>query len=126
MEKKNNTFENKVKPILLYVGTIGAIIMSIAYVILMFVMVLGFKIDTTLTQAIVFAIVNAIVGFIIMQMLKIQGIDFAKQIEENQIVLNEWNTKTIKKKKTHSMSFFWFKTISFDILIKFVTTVIMT
>lgn len=37
-------FEKKIKPILLYVGTIGAVLMSIGYIILMFVLVLGFNV----------------------------------------------------------------------------------
>lgn len=122
----NKFFETKVKPILTYIGTIGAVIMSIAYIVLMFVMVLGFKAQTTLSQAVVFAIVNAVVGFIIMQFLKIQGQDFAKQIEYNVEVLKKWNTKKPKKKKTHSLGFFWAKTITTDIIVKAATTAFMT
>ena len=122
----NKFFETKVKPMLTYIGTIGAIIMSIAYIVLAFVMVLGFNVQTTFSQVLVFAIVNAIVGFIIMQFLKIQGQDFAKQIEYNMEVLKKWNTKKPKKKKTHSLGFFWVKTISTDIIVKMVTTAFMT
>lgn len=122
----NKFFETKVKPMLTYIGTIGAVIMSIAYIVLMFVMVLGFKVQTTYSQVLVFSIVNAVVGFIIMQFLKIQGQDFAKQLEYNMEVLKKWNTKKPKKKKTHSLGFFWAKTISTDIIVKTVTTAFMT
>lgn len=111
-------FEKRIKPILLYVGAIGAVAMSIGYIILMFVLVLGFNEQANMTQAIVFAVVNAVVGFLIMQFLKIQGIDFAKQLPNNIKVLNDYNHKKPKKKTTHSLKFFWIKTISTDILIK--------
>lgn len=63
---EQSVFERKIKPVLLYVGTIGAILMSIGYIILMLVFVLGFKAKTDLEKAILFAIINAAVGFIIM------------------------------------------------------------
>lgn len=128
METVNNTtiFESKIKPILLYVGTIGATAMSVAYIILMFVLILGFKASTTLNQAIIFAVINAVVGFIIMQFLKVQGIDFAKQIDKNKKIIDTWNRKQPKKRKSHSISFFWMKTVAVDIVVKVLTIVIMT
>lgn len=111
-------FEKKIKPILLYVGTIGAVAMSIGYIILMFVLVLGFNAQTNLKQSIVFAVVNAVVGFLIMQFLKIQGIDFAKQLPYNVKVLKEWNKAKKKRRSKHSLKFFWIKTVTSDILIK--------
>lgn len=124
--KSNTFFEKKIKPILLYVGTIGAVIMSIAYIVLMFVLVIGFTANKALTQTIIFALINAVVGFIIMQFLKIQGQDFAKQIEYNKEVLQKWNTKKPKKKRTHSLGYFWAKTITMDIIVKVLTVVFMT
>lgn len=59
-------FEKKIKPILMYVGTIGASFMSIAYIILMFVLVFGFKVQKDLRNSIIFAVINAVVGFLIM------------------------------------------------------------
>lgn len=123
---KKTFFEKKIKPILHYVGMIGASAMSVAYIILMFVLVLGFKAQTELKQSIVFAVINAIVGFIIMQFLKIQGIDFAKQKEENQVILKEWNRKQPKKKKTHSLSFFWLKSVTLDLVVKAISVAFMT
>ena len=112
-------FEKRIKPILLYVGTIGAVMMSIGYVILMFVLVLGFKADANLTSTIVFALVNAIVGFIIMQFLKIQGIDFAKQLPDNMEIQKQYNLLVAKKptkRKYHSLKYFWTKSIITDAL----------
>ena len=127
----NNYFEQKIKPILLYVGTIGAILMSIGYIILMFVLVLGFKATTDLTQSLVFAGVNAIVGFIIMQFLKVQGVDFAKNIDSNEETIKEYNKVVCKqldkkKKKMHTMTHFWTKTVITDLLTKIITVAITT
>ena len=107
----NKNFESKIKPILLYVGAIGAVAMGIGYIILMFVLVLGFDARAELTQTIVFAIINAIVGFIIMQFLKVQGISFAKELPENKTTLDRYATARPKKNKTHSLKWFWIKTI---------------
>lgn len=120
-------FEKKIKPILIYVGTIGAALMSVGYIILMFVLVLGFKAQAYLTQALTFAVINAIVGFIIMQFLKIQGIDFAKELEDNKLVLKDYNEGLIdKKKSTHSLKYFWIKSIISDIGAKALTIGITT
>lgn len=68
----NNFFENKLKPILLWMGTIVSVIMAIAYIVIVFVLVEGFQ-SKALLQTTVFSIITAAVGFCIMQMLKIQG-----------------------------------------------------
>lgn len=126
-----NYFEQKIKPILLYVGTIGAVLMSIGYIILMFVLVLGFKATTDLTQSLVFAGVNALVGFIIMQFLKIQGVDFAKNIDVNETIVKEYNDVVCKrldkkKRKMHTMGYFWAKTVITDLFMKIITVAITT
>lgn len=113
-------FEKKIKPILMYVGTIGAILMSLAYIILMFVLVFGFKLQKDIKNSLIFAIVNAVVGFLIMQMLKIQGVDFAKSLKENREILDKYYKKK-EKKRTHSIKFYWIKSIITDILGKVVS-----
>ena len=61
-----------------------------------------------------------------MQMLKVQGQDFAKQLPENVPILEEYyNTKT-KDKKFHSMKYFWIKTVITDTLSKGISIVIST
>lgn len=119
-------FEKKIKPILMYVGTIGAAFMSIAYIILMFVLVFGFNVQKDLSNSIIFAVINAIVGFLIMQMLKVQGIDFAKQLPENKKVLDEWNKNRVKKKRTHSLTFYWINSTIGDAIGKVISVAITT
>lgn len=112
-----NLFESKLKPLLQYIGTIGAVSMSVAYVITVLILIEGFKVNAFIDIGI-FAVVNAAVGFIIMQFLKIQGIAFAKNLPENQKVLNEYyNTKT-HDKKAHSIKFYWVISIIRDLIEK--------
>ena len=72
-------FEKKLKPILLYMGTIVSVIMAIAYILVVFVLIEGFKAEKLLNTTI-FSVITAAIGFCIMQMLKIQGQDFAKNL----------------------------------------------
>lgn len=111
-------FEEKIKPLLTYVGTIGAVLMAIAYVAIVFIMVFGFYVDQSFSQTLGFAIVNAVIGLIIMQLLKVQGIDLAKNLDTNQEILKEYqNTKT-KDKINHSISYFWITSLLKDFLLK--------
>lgn len=116
-EKRLSQFEEKILPILNYVGIIGASIMSVAYIILVFVLINGFKVDKVL-QTTVFAIVNAAVGFVIMQFLKYQGISFAEMIPENKTTLDQYYASRTKDKKNHSLTYFWVTTVIKDIIVK--------
>lgn len=118
-------FEKKLKPMLKYVGTIGASIMVVAYIITVFIMVFGFEIHS-LKQSMIFALVNAVVGLIIMQFLKIQGIDFAKNLESNKDTLTKWAENQPKKKKSHSIKYFWVTSIIKDVIIKALTVALTT
>ena len=111
------TFETKIKPILNYVGVIGASCMCVAYVIAVFVLIQGFKASVML-NALLFAAVNAVVGFIIMQFLKVQGIAFAKLLPENEEVVKDYYSSKTKDKKPHSMKFYWIISILKDIFTK--------
>lgn len=112
-----NTFETKIKPVLSYVGAIGAGLMCIAYIIVVFVLIRGFQ-ATVIFNTLLFAAVNAIVGFIIMQFLKVQGISFAKLIPENDEIIKEYYSTRTKDKKPHSMQFYWAISVTKDIFTK--------
>lgn len=116
-ENRQNFFEKKILPALLYVGTIGAVITSIAYIILVFVMIFGFKVDATLNTSI-FACVNAGVGFIILQLLKYQGISFAEALPDNEKLLKEYYGTKTKDKKAHSMVYYWITSGIKDVFVK--------
>lgn len=110
-------FEKKIKPLLQYVGAIGAAIMSIMYIIVIIVLIVGFE-THDLKNTTVFSLINAVVGLIIMQFLKIQGISFAKNLPENQTLIKEYyGTLTADKKLKNIKSFMIWSTIK-DVAIK--------
>lgn len=114
---RRSFFEKRIQPILQYVGVIGAILMSIMYIIIVVILIIGFKAQT-IQNTIVFAIINAIVGLMIMQFLKIQGISFAKNLPENiEIIKQYYNTKT-KDKKIQSIKYYWISSLIKDFISK--------
>lgn len=121
----NNFFEKRIKPALLYIGSIGAVLTSIAYVALVCILIFGFLAHSA-TQTLVFAVINAIIGLIIMQFLKVQGQDFAKSIPSNKAVLDEYYRTKTKDKKLHSMKYFWVKTLITDFITKGVSIALTT
>lgn len=114
---RRSFFEKRIQPILQYVGVIGAILMSIMYIIMVVILIIGFKAQS-IQNTIVFAIINAIVGLMIMQFLKIQGISFAKNLPENiDIIKQYYNTKT-KDKKIQSIKYYWTTSLIKDFISK--------
>ena len=114
---RRSFFEKRIQPILQYVGVIGAILMSIMYIITVVILIIGFKAQS-IQNTLVFAIINAIVGLIIMQFLKIQGISFAKNLPENiEIIKQYYNTKT-KDKKIQSIKYYWISSLIKDFISK--------
>lgn len=110
-------FEKKIKPLLQYVGAIGAGIMSVMYIVIIIVLIVGFE-SHDLLNTTIFSIVNAVVGLIILQFLKIQGISFAKGLPENQELIKEYyNNKTPDKKFKNIKQYMISSTIT-DIIIK--------
>lgn len=117
----SSRFDDKIKPILKYIGTIGASLMAVAYIAIVLIMVFGMALSANLTQSLIFAGVNAVMGLIIMQFLKIQGIDLAKEIEENKTILTRYYNMRTKDKKFRSIRYFWTTSIIKDVLVKSVT-----
>ena len=114
---RRSFFEKRIQPILQYVGVIGAILMSIMYIIIVVILIIGFKAQS-IQNTIVFAVINAIVGLMIMQFLKIQGISFAKNLPENiEIIKQYYNTKT-KDKKIQSIKYYWTSSLIQDFISK--------
>ena len=112
--------QEKLINVLKYIGIIGATICSVAYIFVVIVLIQGFKVETT-TQTVIFAVVNAIVGFIIMEFLKVQGEQFAKNKPENKKIIDEYYNSKTKDKKLHSMRYYWVTSIIQDIFTKVLT-----
>ena len=125
LDQRTTTFENKIKPMLTYVGTVGAILTVIAYIILVVVLIFGFKAQS-ITQTIVFAIANGVAGVVIMQFLKIQGISFAKSIEANKDILTEYYNTQTKDKKSKSIKYFWITSVIKDVVLKAISIIVLT
>lgn len=125
-EKGSKTTQvEKVLNILNYVGAIGAGVMTIAYIIAVFVLIKGFRAEALL-QTTIFALVSAGVGLCITQFLKVQGQSLGEMIPENKKIIDEYyNTKT-KDKKLHSLKYFWITSVTKDVLIKAVTLAVST
>lgn len=117
---EKTTLEKKILPLLNYVGIIGAAIMTVAYIIAVFVLIKGFKAEELL-QTTIFGCVNAATGFVIMQFLKIQGVSFAKMLPENQEVIKDYYKTKTKDKKIHSITYFWTTSVIKDVLTKCAT-----
>lgn len=119
-------FEKKLKPILLYMGTIVSVIMAIAYIIVVFVLIEGFKAEALLNTTI-FSVITAAIGFCIIQMLKIQGQTFAKNLPQNKEIIQKYSERNMnngKKRKFKSMKHYWIFSAIRDIIIKCATLVI--
>ena len=125
MEISRNFFESKIKPILTYVGTIGAVLTGIAYMALVWILIFGFSAHNVV-QTLLFAIVNGAIGFIIMQMLKVQGTDFAKTLPDNKVILDEYYSSKTKDQKLRSIKYYWITSVIKDILFKALTITITT
>ena len=110
----------KIKHALNYIGTIGACICAVAYLILVVVMIQGFQYQQT-TTTIVFASVNAVVGLMITNFLRYQGVAFAKAIPENKDLETAYYSNKTKDKKNHSMKYYWTVNLIKDILTKGLT-----
>lgn len=125
MDREKTVFEKKIAPILGYVGAIGATLMSIMYIVIVFILVLGFQSQTVLNVTI-FAIINALMGLIIMQFLKVQGISFAKMIPENKEILDKYYATKTKDKKYRNIQFYWTTSLLKDIVVRGITVAAST
>lgn len=115
---------NKIKDLLLYIGTIGAIIVGFVYVIIIVVLVLGFEKSMRIDQLILISVLGAITGIMITNLLRTQGIALAKKDPNNTLVMKEYYAtlnKSKKAKKLRTINFFMVKNMIIDIFSKALT-----
>lgn len=125
LSSEMTVFEKHIKPALRYIGLIGASIMAVLYVVIVVVLITGFE-EHVLTDDIIFALVTSAVGFIIMQFLKYQGTTFAKEQTVNKEILKEYYEYRAKKKKVHSIRYYWIVSVIADMISKVFTIVVTT
>ena len=120
---------SKVKSILLYTGTIGAIISAVAYIIITVVLVMGFSTQMDIAKQVLFSIIGAVDGLLITLMLRSQGIELARNEDEPKKVMQEYYTllnKNKNPKKLHTISFYFYRSFIFDIFTKTLTIALTT
>src|SRR5690554_1028519 len=112
----------KVKTALTYTGFALAIISSISYLILVYILINGFEASYQKEQLIGFLILGAVAGILINLSMRTQGIDFAKQVPEARKILEDLKEATAesnkKEYKAKSIVFMYFVELAKDILIK--------
>lgn len=117
---EQTTFDNKLKPILLWIGTIVSVIMCLTYILAVVVLIQGFKTEKLLNTTL-FSLVTALIGFCIMQMMKVQGQSFAKEIPENKEIFIKYCKRKTKKRKYRSMKYYWTTSVIKDVITKCAT-----
>ena len=119
-KNSNSVYDKVIIKVLQNIGFIGAILMAIAYIAIVIVLIVGFKTHEW-KACLIFALVNTIVGLLIMQFLKIQGISFAKNIPENKQIIEQYYKTNTKDKTLHSIKYYWTISVVRDVLWKGVT-----
>lgn len=109
---------NKLIKYIKYIGFIGSGICSIAYITLIIVLIKGFKTPDDITQTITFSIITTIVGLIILELLKIQGIELAKDLDINKGTLEAYYGTKTKDKINHSLTYYFVTSTLKDVLFK--------
>lgn len=109
------------KKYLIYTGIYGSIISAIAYLIITYVLVMGFESAMDRDKQILFSVLSAIVGLVIAFLLRSQGMTFGAQEDRSKEVMAEYHrvinkTKSIKKMRRIGHYMFW-QTVK-DIFVK--------
>ena len=120
---------DKLKNLLIYTGAVGSLISAIAYLVVTYVIVVGFDSTVDQEKQILFAALGALVGLMITFTLRTQGITFAQKETSSQIVMDEYYL-LINKKKTlkqlHTIKYFVIVSTIKDIITKGISIGIST
>jgi hypothetical protein len=120
---------DKIKNFLIYTGIIGSAISAVAYLIVTYVIVVGFESAVDQEKQILFATLGALVGLIITSALRSQGITFASKEEESMEVMKEYY-ELINRKKTikqlHTIKYFVIVSTIKDVITKGITIGVST
>jgi hypothetical protein len=127
--ERSEAFNETIKELLLYTGFASAVISSIAYIIITFVMVNGFTSDLELKNQITFAIIGAVVGISITISLILQGIAFAKKVPFADKIMDTYYklvNKTKKEKELHTIDHYIRKAIIQTVIVRGITVALST
>lgn len=127
LKEKTEALTEQIKLTLLYVGIISSIISAIAYVIITFVLVVGFTSDIELQAQITISVLGAVTGLLITFSLRNQGIMFAKREDESQNIMREYNqllNKDKKEKELHDIRYHLIRATIKDVIFKGITVAV--
>jgi hypothetical protein len=120
---------DRIKEFLLYTGIIGSIISGLSYLIMTYVIVVGFVTAIDQEKQILFSVLGALIGLVITFLLRGQGINFARKEDESQEVMKEYH-QLINKKKTikqmHTIKHYVIVSTLIDVITKGITIGITT
>lgn len=119
----------KLKKLLNYTGAFASIISALAYLVVTYVIVMGFETDIELESQILFSCLGAFTGLMISFFLRNQGVALAKQDENAKKVMEAYYKAINKKKKLkklHTIKFYLFWSTIGDIFTKGLTIGVST
>lgn len=119
----------KIEKLLLYVGSAGAIISALAYLIIMVTLVVGIEIKMLTSQLLIISIAGALAGLMITNMLRTQGVALAANTEESKKVMSDYHralNKTKKGRSLRTIKFHMIKELITDVLTKVLTVATST
>ncbi len=119
----------KLEELLLYVGTAGAIVSALAYIIIISVLVVGIESSMEIEQLLLVSTIGAVAGVLIVGMLRSQGKMFAEKEDVSQAIMKQYFkaiNKNKPRKKLHTISWFMVKSIVGDIMFKGLSVAAMT
>lgn len=102
------------------IGIIGAIIAAVVDIICVVIFTTGLKIEQDLTSTWMFAVTNALIGLLIINLLRFQGVKYA-QIENEELCARFYASRV--KKEKHYMTIHHWQIVQFvkDFVIKGLT-----
>ena len=119
----------KIKQALIYVGSVGALISAVAYIIVTIVLILGFETSMSAWQQGLFSFIGAVAGLSITVMLREQGIALASNEVEPKKIMKEYRALLNKEKplkKLHMINYHRIIHLILDTIFKMLSIAFMT
>lgn len=110
---------DKLKSFFVYTGWALSCIFGIVYIVLLIILIFGFKVSLSFNTMLLLSILSAVFTFAISVSFMYQGVAFAKDLDDNKAVMNEYRTLMNQKKKEksiHTISFYMTR----DIIVSFI------
>lgn len=114
LEKRNEVKSamEKFKASFVFTGFLLAIVSGIAYLILLYIIITGFKVEIGTQSLLLFLGLGAIDGVLISLAMRIQGIDFAKSESDSKEVLNDYKELISEEENVYLMPLWLFMVIN--------------